>query len=349
MTDQLYRPQRNWRARVHEVARNGLRTVILENERLRVAVVAGRGSDIIELSYKPADMDFAWLAPGYGPNAPGGGVPAADTRAAFRESYPGGWQEIFPNGGAPSSHAGADHPQHGEVYALPWDVTLVEDTEAEVAVRFTVRTRKAPCLLEKTIRLRSGEATLRFEERLRNESAHPVAVMWGHHITFGPPFLVPGARITLPSGVIVTPHPEPIAPGGRRLASVDPFPWPRDPANALDLGVIPERGAPSEQAYLSGFRPGDAWYEIARPEDGLGARVAWDASVMPHLWLWQEFGGTVGYPWFGRNYTVGIEPFSSVPNLGLAEAVANGSALTLAPGEDRAFWLTFDVIAPTRG
>jgi hypothetical protein len=69
---------------------------------------------------------------------------------------------------------------------------------------------------------------------------------------------------------------------------------------------------------------------------------------MPFVWYWQEFGGTTGYPWYGRNYNVGLEPFSSAPSLGLAEAAANGSALTLEPGEERRFWLSMNVIDDTR-
>ena len=344
MNDQRYRPQRNWGARLRDGTEHGLRLVTLENELLRIGVLAGKGTDIVELNYKPRDLDFVWLAPGGVRDPATHAVTAPDPRAAFRENYPGGWQEVFPNGGAPSSFEGAAHGTHGEVFTLPWDVTILTDTEDEVAVRFSIRTRKAPCLIEKTVRLRAGEASFRIEERLRNESPVPVRAMWGHHITFGPPFLEPGTRIALPPGVEVTPHPAPIAPGGRRLASPNPFPWPRDPANGLDLGIVPERGAPSEQAYLSGFPVDAAWYEIVRPGDGIGARIAWDAARMPHLWFWQEFGATMGYPWFGRLYTVGLEPFSSVPNLGLAGAVANGSALTFAPGEEQSFWLTMDVI-----
>jgi hypothetical protein len=344
VTDRLHASQRNWGARVRDGAYQGVRAVTLENERLRVTVLAGKGSDIVEINYKPRDMDFAWLAPGGVRDPAIHALTAPDSRAAFRENYPGGWQEIFPNGGAPSVYDGAHHGQHGEVFNVPWDVSVVEDTEDVVAVRFAVRTRKVPCVLEKILHLRSGDACFRIEERLRNESPVPVRVMWGHHITFGPPFLVPGSRIHLPPGITVVPHPEDIAPGGRRLSGTDPFPWPRDPGNALDLSVIPDWGAPSDQVYLTGFRHGEAWYEVMRPEGDLGARIAWDAEQMPFAWFWQEFGASTGYPWYGRNYNIGLEPFSSAPSLGLAEAVANGSALTLAPGEERRFWLTMSIV-----
>lgn len=43
-------------------------------------------------------------------------------------------------------------------------------------------------------------------------------------------------------------------------------------------------------------------------------------------------GGT-GHPWWGRTYSMALEPWSSWPGKGLAAAVAEGTALTLAPGQ----------------
>ena len=40
-----------------------LRTVILENELLRVTFLVDQGCDIIELLYKPKDVDFLWRSP----------------------------------------------------------------------------------------------------------------------------------------------------------------------------------------------------------------------------------------------------------------------------------------------
>jgi hypothetical protein len=322
--------------------------LVLENELLRIGILAGKGTDIVELNYKPRDLDFAWLAPGGVRNPNTFASTAPDSRAAFRENYPGGWQEIFPSGGAPSSWEGADYGQHGEVFNVPWDVTVAEDTEDAVEVRFTVRTRKSPFLLEKTVRLESGDPSFFMEERLVNASPVTARAMWGHHITFGPPFLTPGSRIHLPDGISVHPHPDAVAPGGRRVSGTGSFAWPHDPANGIDLSVIPDRGTPSDVVYLAGFREGDAWYEVVRAEDDRGSRVEWDGSQMPFLWYWQEFGASTGYPWYGRNYNIGLEPFSSYPSHGLAEAVANGTALDLEPGAERRFWLKMTILDDAR-
>ena len=52
------------------------------------------------------------------------------------------------------------------------------------------------------------------------------------------------------------------------------------------------------------------------------------------MWYWQSLGGGFGYPWYGRTYNVGIEPFTSYPNDGLAHTVENGTALLVGAGEE---------------
>jgi hypothetical protein len=347
MTGAMYRSQRNWGARIRELTSHGLRLVEIENEHLCVGVLAGKGADIVEINVKRYDLDLVWLAPGGVRDPLSHAGTAPDTQEAFRENYPGAWQEMFPNAGVPSTLAGVAYGQHGEVFNRPWDVSIVEDTDHEVAVRFTIETRKVPCRLEKTLRIRAGEAGFRIEERLINQSPATVPAMWGHHVTFGRPFLVPGCWITLPAGITVTPQPLPVSEHVRRVSTTTPFSWPVDPGNQVDFRVIPERGTPSEMVFLSGFGK-RAWYELARPGGPVGCRVAWDGERMPFLWFWQEFGNTIGYPWFGRLYTIGLEPCSSMPG-GLADAVASGTALTLQPWEEQAFWLELSITAGEGG
>jgi Domain of unknown function (DUF4432) len=327
------------RALIRQHAIAGLAAVTLDNERLQVTVLAGKGTDVVEFTDKRRDLDFVWRSPTgiRNPVAAGPGA-AADGVAAFLDSYPGGWQEVLPNGGAPSVYRGASLAQHGEVATVPWEHEVVD----RETVRFTVTARRMPLRLAKTMRLREGEPALEIEEELVNEAPVPLEAMWGHHITFGAPFLRPGCRIRVPDGVSVIPHATAIHPSGRRrVASGGPHPWPTVPdgsGGAVDLSVVPEQGEPSDIVYLTGFDSG--WYEVTDPRAGTGLRVDWDAAVLPYLWLWQELGATTDYPWWGRAYVIGLEPFSSYPTDGLAAAVVNGTALRLAAGERRTLHLS---------
>jgi galactose mutarotase-like enzyme len=340
-----YRPQRNWGARVLEYRYEGMRVVFLENELLRVGVLADRGTDVFEFNYKPRDMDFVWLTAGGVRNPTSYLSTSPDPLATFLDYYPGGWQEIFPNGGAPSSYLGANFGQHGEVSNLPWDYEIVEDDEDAVAVRFSVRTQKTPFFLEKELRLRSGEGRLLVQETLANESATSLHAMWGHHLAFGRPFLEEGCRIRLPEEATVIPHDEPTHPKGRRVKGGKNYVWPfaeGESGEEIDLSVLPERGTMGEMLYLTDLS--DGWYEIESLEKGLSFRVRWDVGQMPYLWFWQEYGASEFYPWYGRHYNIGLEPFSSFPTNGLQEAVDNGTALSLGARERRHFSLQAEVL-----
>lgn len=340
----IHRQQRNWGPRVREFLYHGMPLITVENERLRISVLAGKGTDIVEFLYKPRDLDFVWLTAGGVRNPTSYLSTSPDQLATFIDTYPGGWQEVFPNGGVPSTYQGAQFGQHGEVSNMPWDVRIEEESEDAAAVIFMVRAQKTPFVIEKRLRLQAGDATLHLDETVTNESDVPLRAIWGHHLAFGRPFLDETCRIRLPDGVTVIPHDTAIHPGGRRVAGDRRSSWPVVPTadgGDVDLSVLPPRGALSEIVYLTGF--GDGWYEIEHPTKGLGFRVEWDAAQMPYLWYWQEFGATEGYPWYARHYNIGLEPFSSYPTNGLAEAVENGSALAFGPREQHRYWMRASV------
>ncbi len=281
-----------------------MKTHILENGHLRVELLPDKGTDVVSFYDKRRDLELAWTAPAR-PQATGG----------FLDTYPGGWQEVLPNGGAPAVHRGASFDQHGSVATIPWEV-LGDNV-------FTAATPRYPLRVTKQFRL--ADLSLHISETLTNEAPVPVEAMWGHHLTFGRPFLNPGCRVRLPEDVTVIPHPQPI----------DRFQRRRNP----DLSVVPVPGDPSDICYVAGTN----WYEVLDESDS-GVRVEWDSRTMPYLWVWQECGATVDYPWWGRAYVLGLEPFSSYPTNGLPGAIANGSALTLAPGETKTFWLTASLV-----
>ena len=76
----------------------GMRTVILENELLRVVVITDKGSDIVEFRYKPTDTDFMLMLP-QGVRNPLHDTPSAHHKHSFLDYYSGGWNEVVPNGG----------------------------------------------------------------------------------------------------------------------------------------------------------------------------------------------------------------------------------------------------------
>lgn len=327
------RPQ--WRshgARIRLGSVNSLETVTLENALLRITVAPAKGCEIIECVDKITDTDYC----SYGVDGP---VPVDRTSAlapsaegVFHDSYTGGWQTIFPSGGRPTTYRGAALGQHAEASTRPWTPTVVEDTPDVVVVRFDTTLVRLPYTLSRILRLTSDTATVEINESATNRAAMPLEAMWGQHVTLGRPFLRAGQTISLPPGVTVHPH------RGLGFDSIDrdvDQVWPRvtlTGGGEADLSRVPEDDAPSEMLYLTGFD--DGWYEVAAA-DGRRLRVTWDATVLPYLWLWREFGASSDYPFWGGTYALGLEPFSSMPTEGLQAAVDNGTALRFEPGETR--------------
>ena len=134
----------------------------------------------------------------------------------------------------------------------------------------------------------------------------------GQQRRYNAPLLTAGTRLRLPDGVKAIPLVDYYTrPRLARAASA----WPHlKAANGatVDASVIPDRGAPTRVAIVSGFTAG--WYEITHAS-GRADRVTWDASKLPYLFVYGEFGGTDEEPFRGRFYTLALQPMSRNPYL----------------------------------
>jgi hypothetical protein len=314
--------------------RKGLRHVVMENRALRVTVLPDKGTDIVELRLKGLDLDVMWTSP-TGLRDPRTTLPSSDAAGTMMDFYEGGWQEIIPSGGPSSSHMGASWGQHGESTTLPWEARVEADAPDHVAVTFQVRLLRYPLALRKTLHLHGERAVLSIDETLTNEADEPVDLMWGHHPTVGAPFLSPACRFTIPGGTVRVPPA--ISFERQRAAPGATGQWPIVPdrdGRDHDLSAMPPPEArTAELLYITDLPEG--WYAISNDEIGAGFGLAWDTAVFPHLWYWQVARGSFGYPWFGRTYSMALEPWTSWPGDGLAAAVAQGTALRLQAGESR--------------
>lgn len=322
--------QRHHGCRVDEFSWRGHHLVVLENEVLRVGVVATKGADIVELRYKPRDLDFLWHSPH--PLLPPGEMTPTTPSATgtFFDQYHGGWQESLPAGNGVPALGKAQLGLHGEVSSQPWDVRLVEETAERVSVEFSVRGRRTPFWLRRTMSLSRDVPVLTLDETLVNEGEEAVPFMWGHHPAFGGPLLVEGTVLELPPApVTVRAMPDP------RLAAGTYGSWPhvrdRD-SGALDASVLPGKGARTADTLYLDLREQPLGYAALRdPAREIGVGLEWDPRVFPYVWSWQVFGGAWGYPLYGRGHLVAIEPFTA-PIGSLEDAQRSGDARTLGPG-----------------
>jgi hypothetical protein len=127
---------------------------------------------------------------------------------------------------------------------------------------------------------------------------------------YNAPLLAPGTRLVLPPGIkAVAIEDYYRAPHLAAAASA----WPNVIAadgSTVNAAIVPDRGAPTRIAMLSGFTEG--WYELVHAS-GRADRVTWDARTLPLLWFYGEFGATSEAPFRDVFYTLALQPFSHNP------------------------------------
>ena len=161
----------------------------MENELLRVTVLADKGADIFEFVHKPSDTDFMWRTP-WGVRDPSLFIPSTGWgEGVWHDMYEGGWQTIAPTGGYPGEYMGAEIGQHNESALMPWDCQIVTDTPEQVSAKFWVQSYRTPYWIEKTLTIDRGSAALKVSESVTNLAEEPTECVWGQHIALGEPFL----------------------------------------------------------------------------------------------------------------------------------------------------------------
>ena len=332
-------PERNWGCRVSlDYTYKGYKLAVLENDQLRVTVLLDKGGDIVEFQHKPSGTDLLWWTPwGLYPQGKHHSSSAL-AEGAFGDTYEGGWQDIFPSGGAPNIHQGVEYGLHGETPLLPWEGRILENTPEGVALELTTHTYRTPFAMKKILRLKRGQAALFVECEAKNLSALPQDTMWGQHPVFGAPFLDEHCRVDIAGGQVVAPH---AGNSLNRLAQGAEGSWPKVKGKlgkAVDLSRFPKASQKSnDMVYITKLKSN--WYALTNAKKKVGFGMAWDLKTWPCLWFWQVYGGAQGGPFWGRTYNCALEPFSGFPS-GLANAVKAGRSLKFKPNEIKKAWFT---------
>ncbi|WP_317175716.1 DUF4432 family protein [Halomontanus rarus] len=316
-----------------EYTRRGIDIVLLESDYLRIEVLAGKGGDISRIVDKRTDVNILFESPHRWGSPEDGYVGAPDGTFAYLDHYPGGWQSVVPAAGGPSKVAGAPFSLHGESCLTPFSVEETIDDEDELSVTLTARLRRYPIDVERTISLAIDEPELSVDETVTNHGEVAVDYSWLQHIALGQPLIDPDARLEVPcERVLVDPEQ---AVDAARFTPGEEFDWPRyNGGETVDLRKFPPKDERvHDLVALTNLH--DGHYTVENTKIDLGVRVEFPLDLYEYIWYWQPLGGFTEAPFFGRNYNVGLEPCTSIPNAGLEEAIENGTARTLEAGESQ--------------
>lgn len=323
------------------VVGRAIRALVLQNDLLSATVLLDQGADIHALVYKPRGADALWKPP-RSMREPGvGPIPEGDSETVWHSYYRGGWNVIFPNFGPAVEYKGAPLDFHGEAARTPWQLEGVESAGDRLEATMAVTLLKSPFHIRRVMSLESGRPVLSIQETVTNDGEQEWDLMWGHHPAFGPPLLSPEAVIDTGARFIESDDGSEIPATDLALGRTWEWPAVEDrQGRRVDMSRIPAAGSRlSRVLYLKEFEEG--WYALTNTGLGWGIGLVWDATLFPYACFWQETGGELGHPFFGKAYVTAIEPFSSYPGIGLTAAMEKtGTQLTLAPGESRTLELS---------
>ena len=312
---------------------NGMTPIYLENDLMKVGVLPDRGGDIFELIYKPNSIAILLRLDKPISNPSRDFSQRRDTLNQFEDHYYGGWQSIFPNS-APMNYFGAHLGQHGEIWQLPWTIIDQEQHESRVTLKMQVQPLRIPFLIEKTITIFQYQAAVHVKEQILNMGAQSLPAMWGQHIAFGATLLDQGAHLEVGATAVTA---EPTMPSQRWIQPGIDYTWPE--ATGLDGQTVSMQKIPSiqdsgwsELVYLTSW-DGPGMYTLRMPSKNLGVRVQWPIELFKCLWFWQERYGIQQYPWWGKVFAVGLEPFSTPWSADPMTQIEAGEWLEIKSGE----------------
>lgn len=310
---------------------HGRRAASIENDRLRVTVLA-EGGHIAEVFHKQSGVNPLWVPPwtSIEPSTfrPQPGNPYGDGVEAKLLSGLMGHNLCLDLFGGPSpEEAAAGLGVHGESsvdhYAIdPAGDGLVMRVLLPIAGLRFVR------------RIALDGETVRIGERVENLAATDRPIAWTQHVTLGPPYLAKGATVFQAPATRSKVYESPFGAHDYLVTAAE-FDWPMAPRTdgaAHDLRIT--NPAPHSSAFTTHLmdqsRP-DAYFAAWSPESRLLFGYAWKSADFPWMGIWEENYSRTHAPWNGRTLTRGME-FGVSPMAESRRAMIDRGSMFGVPG-----------------
>jgi len=291
----------------------GLRTLTMENDRVRTSILLDRGANIYEFVLKSRDRDLLFHHPRMKPTRPILGVQSGIDNFWF-----GGIDEIFPTNFA-SSYKADDYPIVGELWARDYECKILKQEADEVVAYLLTDTVIASFTLEKWITVKANEPKLEIKTKLTNRGYVDFDFIWGYHATFP---VNTHTWIGLPaSQAIVEDFPASRFEPGLR------YDWPKaktKTGEVVDMSTVPPPSATMHEFHYGLLN--DGWLAVTDSKQKIGVGASFPKEILKYVFLWVNYGY-----WRGC-YNVGVYPVTAYP-AALDRAVREGRTPTLKGGE----------------
>lgn len=314
-----------------ETTFHGRRAASIENDRLRVTVLA-EGGHIAEVFHKQCGVSPLWVPP-WPSIEPSTFRPASDgpygdgVEAKLLAGIMGHNLCLDVFGGPSAEEFAAGIGVHGEASVDPYEIQ-VDGQALDTKVTLPL----AGLRFQRQITL-DGE-TARIRESVENTGATDRPIAWTQHVTLGPPFLAKGATQFRASATRSKVY-EPPFGAHDYLKPAAEFDWPAAPRSdggAVDLQVF--TGAPASCAFTTHLMDqsrDEAYFAAWSPASRLLFGYVWQRADFPWMGIWEENLSRTHAPWNGQTITRGME-FGVSPMAESRRAMIDRGSLFGVPG-----------------
>jgi hypothetical protein len=292
------------------------RAVIMDNGTLSLVLLPAFGFKMASLFYKPTGFEslFQPATHSYKKLTPG---------ACFEKYDTSGCDDLLPTIDAcayqGSEYQGVRLPDHGEVWARSWAVSIIDDT-----VKGTVELNCLPMRFARTVSFGS-EHTVRFDYIAQNLGTKPLRFLWALHPLN---LLKEGTRLLLPKGSRKLLNVHPGSASGYAEKEIDFV------SSGLSLPDSIGRGHSCKFYVYTPLKAGCAG--LYYPQDKLALIYRFDPVKLPYLGVWINTGG------FKNEVNIAIEPSNGFYD-SLERAVSNNAAAIILPEEEVRWSLKIDL------
>lgn len=287
---------------IREGTFKGLKSIILENNYVRAVFLPEYGSKLASLIDKETNKEWLFQAKSDTLTIPSYG-------AVFSDYDSSGFDEVFPSIDACFDPVtGKPIPDHGEVWALPWEYRLEGKT-----VVFTVKSPVFPYTMTKRVWLEMNR--LCFDYAVTNDGDTRFYFIWTPHALLRcdeyTKIVVPDS---LTSVMTVEHQTEHLGEWG----TIHPYPVTisRKTGKPLDLSKMEPPSANNCEKFYFTERVPKGMCGIVQENTGRKLMYHYPAEKIPYLGVWKTQGGYRG------DYNLALEPCTGVyDNLSVAYAI----------------------------
>ncbi len=239
----------------------------------------------------------------------------------------------------------AGHSTHGEAPVVNWQKQVIPRSPLPTLV-YGARLPQAQMRLQRSISLDRDFPVVYCEETALNLSTFDRPISWNHHVTFGPPFLVPNVTLFDMPATLSKVCPATFS----KKMSIQPdseFRWPNAPKKKggfLNLRTCEKGRYGHYTAHLLDPALETSFIAVGNPGLQLLVVYVFNRNDFPWVGNWEESYSRVHVPWNGREFCRGFE-FSTTPfPIPRRETVAQGKRFD----EATYTWLSAKSIAKRR-